>query len=117
MLDTINKERYTVLAQKWVKITAPNQSTTGSLNVSSGINDASSADIKLSRATKIVKMWIPGKRFTKSGIITYENGTEQVKFFDYHVLVYAYSNYSTLQDLHEVGRINDYIQTLYYKDS
>ena len=26
----------------------------------------------ISRATKIVKMWIPGKKFTKSGVIVYE---------------------------------------------
>jgi hypothetical protein len=29
-------------------------------------------------ATKIVKIWIPGKKFCKSGVITYEDSSSQV---------------------------------------
>lgn len=128
MLDTINKERFTVIAQKWVKIKAPNVVPIGDnggtteislLTQGTGVyqQTGNTWSNRLSRATKIVKMWIPGTKFNKSGIIRYEDGSAQVKFFDYHVLVYAYSNYSTYQDVWAVGRINDYIQTLYYKDA
>lgn len=121
MLDTINKERYTVLFQKYFKIKAPNQSTVGGIDVGggvgSGINYANDGDTRLTRATKMISAWIPGKKFSRTGVITYNNATEDPKFFDYHVLLYAYSNYSTLQDIWEIGRVNDYIQTLYFKDA
>lgn len=123
MLDNINKERYTVLAQKYIQIKAPNSGTTGPMSTQIPFGDAGfyrqeAADQRLSRATRIVKMWIPGKKFSKTGVIKYEDGnSSQVKFFDYHVLVYAYSNYSTNQDVWNVGRVNDYIKTLYFKDA
>lgn len=119
MLDTINKERYTILAQKWFKIKAPNVGTIGGVpNVGGGYNSAGyDPDAVLSRATKIVKLWIPGTKFNKSGIITYEDGQEKAKFFDYTVLLYAYSNYSTLQDTFYVARLNDVITEMYYKDA
>jgi hypothetical protein len=37
----------------------------------------------LSAATRIVKIWLPGKKFTKTGVLKYENNSPQVKFFDY----------------------------------
>lgn len=119
MLDTINKERYTVLFQKYFKIRAPNASTWGTLTSTSGVQfmNESSGDHKLSRSTKMISAWIPGTKFSRTGVITYNNATEDPKFFDYHVLLYAYSNYSTDQDIWEVGRVNDYIQTLYFKDA
>lgn len=121
MLDTINKERYTVLFQKYFKIKAPNQSTTGAIDlgggVGAGFNYANDGDLRLSRATKMISAWIPGTKFSRTGVITYNNATEDPKFFDYHVLLYAYSNYSALQDVFEIGRVNDYIQTLYFKDA
>jgi len=130
MLDTINKERYTVLFQKYFKIKAANQSMADSTAqstqagttlppTSSGIYYPAGDRIinAASRATKIIKAWIPGKAFAKNGIIQYENNGHQVKFFDYQVLLYAYSNYSTDQDVFYVGRCNDYINQLYFTDA
>jgi len=123
MLDTLNTDRYTILYQKFFKIKAPN---IGSNGVASGglLTGAGTFDMLngqqtlLSRGTKIIKAWIPAKAFTKSGIIQYENGTAQVKFHDYKVLLYAYSNYSTSETLgFNVGRCNDYINTLYFTDA
>lgn len=122
MLDTLQTERYTVIAQKYLKLKAPNTGTQGPA-VSDAIFGppgnvrASDADTVLSRATKIWKMWIPGTKFKKNRKIVYENGLTQTKFFDYHVLMYAYSNYSTNQDVWYVARSNDYIKTMYYKDA
>lgn len=119
MLDTLNSERYTIMAQKWFKIQAPNTGTVGAqhLAVGSGTYGAGGADPALSRATKIVKLYIPGAKFGKGGKIQYENGSTQVKFFDYRLLVYAYSNFTTLQDIYFIARINDYVKQMYFKDA
>ena len=70
----------------------------------------------ISRATKIFKMWIPGKKFTESGVIVYENQSSQPKFFDYHFVIFAYSNYSTTTTFY-VGRVHDEVIQMYYNDA
>jgi len=122
MLDTINTERYTILYQKWGKIKAPGlgvgyaptQDATGS-----GIyyNSNTQGYNNVSRATRIVKFDIPGKKFGTNGKIIYDGAGTQQKFFDYNVLIYAYSNYSTSSLLgFNVLRVNDYYHLLKYKD-
>lgn len=117
MIDTLNTERYTILHVKTFKIKAPNDGNANTVNAA-GFSDSDTGN-RLSRATKIIKVWLPGKKFVRSGIIKYEGqgNNSQPKFFDYHCLLYAYSNYSTLQDIYYVGRVNDYVQTIYYKDA
>lgn len=119
MLDKFNTERYTLLAQKWFKLKAPNTATQGggAVGIGSGINIADSANTVMSRATKIVKVWIPASKFVRSGIVTYDNGGQDPKFFDYSAVLYAYSNYSTLQDDFYVARLNDCVVNMYYKDA
>jgi len=114
MLDTLNRERYTIVAQKYVHV----KRSIGVLSPEGAVGEGNNTNSQLvsSRATRIVKMWIPGTKFGKGGRIQYENGTEQVKFFDYRVCVYAYSNYSTLQDVYYVGRLNDYVKQIFFKD-
>jgi hypothetical protein len=135
MLDRFNTERYTILSSKIFKMKAPGLSVAGdgaasaqyitSLGTAtSGIYVAGDAGSRsynvLSRATKIVKMWIPGTKFSRSGVIKYENGSAQPKFFDYHVLLFAYANYSTSSGTSTidwfVGRVNDFVSTMYFKD-
>lgn len=129
MIDTLNTERYTVIFQKYFKMTAPNSTAstaTGTSTqagttippLSTGIyyGPGISGSI-LSRATKIIKVWIPGTKFVRSGVLRYEQGSSQPKFFDYHCLLYSYSNYSTDQDIVYVARVNDYIQQIFYKDA
>lgn len=122
MLDKFNDERFTLLAQKWFKITARNPGTIGGQyqaipGEASGAYGISGTSPVLSRATKIVKMWIPGNKFKRNGIITYDNGWEEPKFFDYHCVLFAYSNYSTLQDVYYIARLNDCVINTYYKDA
>lgn len=119
MLDTLNTERYTIVASKYIHMKAPNPGTTGGATggIGSGLYGQDNGTIVLSRATKIWKMWIPGTKFSKSGVITYEDGAANVKFFDYNVVMYAYSNYGTLQDVYYVARSNDYVKTLFFKDA
>lgn len=126
MLDTMNTERYTIIASRVFKLKGPNQTITNDagesayiapLGNNSGISYTTSTSQHMSRATRIVKLWIPGAKFRKGGRIQYEQGSSQPKFFDYRVVLYAYSNYSTNQDLWNVGRLNDYVKTMYYKDA
>jgi len=131
MMDSLNREKYTIISQKFVKIRAPNMGVTDStgnnINVEpvpgdpSGIYVASAAGDRgynyISRATRMVRMWIPGRKFYRSGVVTYENGTASPKFFDFHVVCYAYSNYSTDQDVWNVGRVNEFLSKMYYKDA
>lgn len=118
ILDTYDTERYTIIHSQYVKLKAPNPGA----NVSDigGVLPAGTGTVNnfiLSRATKLVKFWVDGSKFKKNRIIQYENGTGQVKFFDYHVVVYAYSNYTTLQDQYYIARLNDYVKVMYYKDA
>lgn len=122
MIDTLNTERYTILAQKWIKMEAPNTgniyaSGAGGAPQPSGYADTIAATQTFSRATRLYKIWIPGSKIVKGGYLTYENESTQPKFFDYHYIIYAYSNYTTLQDYWNVGRINDTVIQLYYKDA
>jgi len=115
MIDTLNTDRYTILASKTFSI---RQSSTGMAEA--GIQDVGSGYTKgtplISRATRIVKLWVPGSKLIKSKTLTYENGSQQPKFYDYHLLYFAYSNYSTTVNYY-VGRINDEVIQLYYKDA
>lgn len=129
MLDEINYEKFSVIYQKWGKIRSPPLSVgaapADAATLSSGIyyNTSAGSTNFLSRATKIVKINIPGTKFAKDGIIQYEgpsNGTLQ-KFYDYNVFIYAYANYSTtaptsLTSGYNVLAVNDAYVRLAYKD-
>ena len=123
MLDTLNRERFTICYEKWGKIKAPNMTigdSSTSAGTSTGIyyNSGSAQTNFLSRATKIVKFYLPFNKFQKSPILKYQNGTSQLKFFDYRVVVYAYSNYNTSEALgYNVLAVNDYVKTMYFKDA
>ena len=123
MIDTINYERYSILAQKYFKITAPNIASngvaSGGLMTGGGTFDMlNGQQTLLSRATKMVKLWIPGTKFAKGGVIQYESGSSQVKFHDYKVLLFAYSNFAHTSNIaFEVGRVNDYVNRLIFTDA
>jgi len=136
MLDTLNRERYTFLYDKRFQMKAPNFNAgrTGSITVGaqaydsipveasiSGSNQAGAykADSQpsLTRATKIVSIWLPGKKFGRGGVVQYENQSSQPKFFDYSMVIYAYSNFQTYQDLFYIGRVNDSVKIMYFKDA
>lgn len=128
MLDEFNYEKYGIVFQKWGKIKAPNFSVGSSSaqdGTSTGVyyNTGTASANFQSRATRIVKIDIDGKKFAKGGIIQYEgptNGTLQ-KYFDYNVFVFAYTNYNTLAPTsvtsgYNVLAVNDAFVRLSYKD-
>jgi len=78
MLDTFDRERYLILKSKYVKITAPNQGNTlsGIETIGSGVETGTDT---VSRATRIVTFFVPGREFTRNRIIQYESQSGQVK--------------------------------------
>jgi hypothetical protein len=69
-------------------------------------------------ATRLVNMWIPGTKFAKSGIIQYENASvSQVKFYDYRICILCYDWFGTSQDANTIGKLNDMIVKIYFKDA
>lgn len=122
MMDTFNNERYTLLFSKYVKVKSPNLGSNAAVGgvpyAGSGLYTGST-DATTTPGTRIVKFYIPGKKFVgKNSIVRYENGTSQVKFHDYTVLIYAYSSIATSDALGwVVGKVNEYIKIMYYKDA
>ena len=119
MLDIFNTESYSILHTQYVKMTAPNMGNqaAGIQAVGSGYQVGVST---LSRATKIVKFFIPGRKISKNGVIQYENGSTQVKFFDFNFIIYVYSNFSTVDSgpfTYNVASLNDCFIKLHYKDA
>lgn len=122
MIDGINTERYTIVAQKIFKMKAPNAGTAGSAAgfelPAPGNYGYNNWDPKLSRSTKILRIYLPGSKFGRNGVLKYENGSAtQLKFFDYTCVLYAYSNYTTSQDMVNIARVNDYVKTTYFTDA
>ena len=120
LLDTFNTERYTILKSKFIKMKAPNMSiiAAGVQTVGSGFTANNTQTQQQSRATKMFSGSIPGSKFGKGGVIQYENGSPQTKFFDYHLLFFAYSNFSTSATLgFNVARVNDAFAKMHYKDA
>jgi len=117
LLDNYNTERFTILANKVVKLTAQNggQNPSGAQTAGSGFQQGTPL---VSRATKMFNISLSGSSFGKGGVLQYENGSQQPKFYDYHLLFFAYSNYSTSSLIgFNVARVNDAFVKLHYKDA
>lgn len=114
MIDQINTERFTVVAQKIFNISAANVAA-------SGVEAANGAPLTSNAGgvgSRVMKMWIPGRKFGKQGLIQYENANGvQVKFYDYRIVIVTYDWYGTPQDINNVGRINELYAKLYFKDA
>ena len=118
MIDEINTERFTIVASKIFNVTASN-------NVA---NSVSLAGVPLAAptiagdqpggiATRIMRVTIPGRKFGRQGVLKYENGLSQVKFYDYVPLFVVYDWYGTPQDVNTVGKINEFYSKIRFKDA
>lgn len=114
MLDMMNTERFTVVWQKIFTVSPPNP---GAATVNAAGEPATQAPSGVT-GNKIIRAWIPGRKFGPGGTIRYEDASQtQVKFYDYRFVVLAYDWYGTPQDANNVGRINEFYSMLYYKDA
>lgn len=113
MMDVVNTERFTIIAQKIVNLKAAN-GTAGALSLTGVPGNSVNAGM----ATRLVTMWVPGAKIAKGGVIRYENASSsQVKFYDYRICILCYDWFGTPQDANTVGKVNDLITTCYYKDA
>lgn len=114
MIDQVNTERFTVVAQKVFTASASNVAASGAEVVNGAPLIATAGGV----GTRTFKFWVPGYKFGKGGLIQYENGAvNQVKFFDYRVVILVYDWYGTPQDVNNVGRLNEMYSKLYFKDA
>lgn len=115
MIDQLNTERYSVVAQKIFNISASNAAPASVIPSAVGIPTASTpAGI----ATRTFKMWLPGAKFGRGGNLQYENGSaDQIKFYDFRLVILCYDWYGTPQDINDVGKINDLYFKVYFKDA
>jgi hypothetical protein len=95
MLDGFNTERYTIIFSKIFKLVSRDQSSNGAEvtttvpPVSHGFVNAAGGDNKLSRGTRIIRVYIPGLKIAKDGVLKYEDlSTSQVKFYDYTLVLW-----------------------------
>lgn len=113
MIDQLNTERFTVVAQKIFNIQTSNTAPTG-VNAITGVPTGETGG---GQGTKVIKLWIPGSKFGRDGNVQYQDGSQQVKFFDYYVVFCCYDWYGTPQDVNNVGKINELYTKLYFKDA
>lgn len=116
MIDCVNTERFTIIAQRRINIYSQGTFTATSVNAygePQANNDGGGAV-----GSKIITMWVPGRKFGKYGKCQYEDqSTSQLKFFDYRVVIVAYDWYGTPQDANTVGKLNELYTKLYFKDA
>lgn len=113
MIDIINTEKFKIIAQKTFTI-----STTNNAPLSVGADGVPSSGSNAGISSKLVKLWIPGKAFGRFGKVQFEDQSgSQVRFWDYRILVLAYDWYGTAQDINNVGKVNELMCKLYFKDA
>lgn len=117
MIDQINNERFTIVAQKTLNVSAPNNVALGlPAPLTNGV--PSTGTVAGITGNRIFTMYVPGKRFGRGGNVLYENGSAtQVKFYDYRLVCVAYDWYGTPQDVNNVGFVNDGFVKVYFKDA
>jgi len=119
MIDQVNNERFTIVAQKIFNIQSSNSGSATSVSAAGvPLTGPTSTTWNAGQGTRTFKMWIPGYKFGNNGLIKFENASQtQVKFYDYRIVVVAYDWYGTPQDLNNVGKINELYTKLYFKDA
>ena len=118
MIDQINTERFTIIANKVINLSPTNPPPIAVSATGSAIGGTDVAG----QATRILTVNISGRKFGRSGNITYENGSAtQVKFYDYVPIFLCYDWYGTPEEIlgiaNNVGRINEGYCKVYYKDA
>jgi len=119
MIDQVNNERFTIVAQKIFNIQNSNPGQADNV-ATNGAPTTVATNVAWfgGQGTKTFKMWIPGYKFGNNGVIKYENASQtQVKFYDYRIVIVTYDWFGTPQDVNNVGKINELYTKLYFKDA
>lgn len=113
MIDQVNTERYSIIMDKKFNIHCSNAAPSAV-----GATGVPTTTTAAGIGTKLIKCWIPGKKFGRSGNLTYEDASStQLKFFDYKLVILCYDWLGTPQDINNVGLINELYCKLYFKDA
>lgn len=113
MIDQINTERFSIVASRRFNIRTGNTAPTG-VGAVTGVPTGETGG---GQGTRVVKLWIPGHKFGRGGNVQFENGSTQVKFYDYYLVFMTYDWYGTAQDTNAIGKINELYTKLYFKDA
>jgi len=116
MIDQVNTEKYTIIAQKTVTVSSTSNGTFQSTGIGGQpITDGTSGGV----ASKIIKMWVPGSKICRNGDLQFESNSLQTKFFDYRWVILVYDWYGTPSPIpvNNVGSITECYSKLYYKDA
>lgn len=114
MIDCINTEKFGIIWQTTFNCTASNPITAGAV----GVPGEPAASTTGGVGTRIFSAWIPGRKFGRNGIITYEDSsTTNVKYYDYRFVILTYDWYGTPQDVNNVGKLNEMYSKVYFKDA
>jgi len=123
MIDQINTERYSIIASKRFTISSSNP-TASLASIPAGEPQELEVGglINAGMGTKMVSMWVPGRKFFRNGICQYNcsfpaQNDVTPKFFDFYVVCMAYDWIGTPQDVNNVGKINSLYTKLYFKDA
>jgi hypothetical protein len=115
MLDCVDTKRYTVLWQKTLTCT-PGNNSANAYSVLTGVPAGQTAAAL--PGNRIITAWIPGRKFGRSGNVQYEQASQtNVKFYDYHFMVMCYDWNGTPQDVNNIGYLNEFYSTIYFKDA
>lgn len=114
MIDQINTDRYTILAQKTFNVETSNAPTAVTVNVDGSVATGNPGGI----GTKTFKLWVPGTKFGRGGNVQFEDAsTSQPKFFSYRWIVLVYDWYGTPESTTTVAKMNSAYSKLYFKDA
>jgi len=116
MIDQVNTERFSILAQKTVTVTSSSNGTYQSTGLGGQpITDGTSGGV----GSKIIKMWVPGHKICRNGDLQFESNSLQTKFFDYRWVILVYDWYGTPSPIpvNNVGSLTESYSKLYFKDA
>lgn len=115
MLDQVNTERYSIIAQRVMNVTVMGQNATlwNNVSFSGEPNNSNLGGI----GTRNFSMWIPGHKIVRGGNMQFENNSFQPKFFDYKIVCLAYDHVATAQDVNQVLQANCIYTKCYFKDA
>lgn len=121
LIDMINTERYTIVAQKRFTINVSSSPAASSAGVSGAPEETDYSGIQnAGMGTRLFKLWIPGRKFGNRGVVHYDERGVACKFFDYVPVIMTYDWFgSPSSDLitNNIGKINSLYSKLYFQDA
>ena len=124
MMDYVNKRKFKIIKMKTVTITQRGFGTVGAVPLTEALSGqvlATPDDLRMTPASKIVSLNIPGSAFGRGGKITYNpEGGYFTAFQEYTVHILAYNSIIKTDvgvAATNCGGVNCYTRRMYFKDA